>query len=214
MSLDPSNLRREYERAQLLESQVSPDPFKQFSAWFAEAKAAGIFEVNAMTLATAGASGAPSARIVLLKDVRDGAFTFFTSYISRKARELAENPRASLLFYWDVLERQVRIEGDVSRTPPDVNEKYFHNRPRKSQIGAIASRQSEPIASREELEKLGADAEIRYAGGEVPLPDFWGGYKVTASVIEFWQGRGGRLHDRLLYTRQPDGAWKITRLQP
>jgi pyridoxamine 5'-phosphate oxidase len=211
--INPSNLRRNYARGHLLESEVSADPFSQFAKWFAEAQEAGFVEPNAMTLATADASGAPSARVVLLKGVHDGAFTFFTSYISRKGKDLDANSLAALLFYWDILERQIRIEGRIERTSSAENERYFHSRPRKSQISAAASRQSQPIGSRMELEKLETEIETRYEGSDIPLPDFWGGYRLIPATIEFWQGRTGRLHDRLVYTREGN-SWKIGRLQP
>jgi pyridoxamine 5'-phosphate oxidase len=212
--IDPSQLRQDYRRGELLESNVLPDPFAQFAKWFADAQAGGVVEPNMMVLATADASGSPSARAMLLKEVHDGAFVFYTNYTSRKGRALDANPRAAIVFFWGQLERQVRIEGRVQRNTRQDSEKYFHSRPRESQIGAWASQQSQLIASRAELEKRDSEIEAKYAGKPVPLPDFWGGYRLIPSAIEFWQGRPGRLHDRIAYERQPDGSWQIKRLQP
>jgi pyridoxamine 5'-phosphate oxidase len=211
---DPSQLRQEYRRGRLLESDVSGDPFAQFAKWFAEAQAAGILEPNAMTLATADAGGAPSARTMLLKEVGGGAFVFYTNYLGRKGRELGSNPRAAMVFFWGLLERQVRIEGRVEKNSRAESEKYFHARPRESQIGAWASEQSQAIDSREELERRDAEIEAKFAGKPVPLPDSWGGYRLIPSTLEFWQGRPGRLHDRIVYLRQADDSWQIRRLQP
>jgi pyridoxamine 5'-phosphate oxidase len=167
-----------------------------------------------MVLATADASGSPSARAMLLKEVHDGAFVFYTNYGSRKGTALDANPRAAMVFLWEQLERQVRIEGRVQRNSREDSEKYFHARPRESQIGAWASQQSQIVPSRAELEKRESEIEAKYAGKPVPLPDFWGGYRLIPSLIEFWQGRPGRLHDRIVYEREPDGSWQIRRLQP
>jgi pyridoxamine 5'-phosphate oxidase len=198
----------------LLEDDVDPDPLRQLERWFAEAGAAGIRAPEAVALATAGRNGAPSVRMVLVKGFDAGAFVFYTGYASRKGRELAENPRAALLFHWDVFGRQVRIEGPVARTSPAESEAYFRTRPRGSQIGAWASAQSEPIASRPELEAAARRIAARFEGRDVPLPPAWGGYRLTAESYEFWQHREDRLHDRLRYVPDGAGGWTITRLGP
>lgn len=198
----------------LLEEDLDPDPFLQFNKWFAEASSAGLREPNAMTLATASADGMPSARVVLLKAVDRSGMVFYTNYDSRKGRELRDNPRAAATFYWPELERQVRIEGAVERTSREESEAYFHSRPHGSQLGALASRQSEIIRGRTELEARLAELEAKYAGTAVPLPPAWGGYRLLPHSIEFWQARPNRLHDRLRYRKQPDGSWRIERLSP
>jgi len=211
----PPVLRREYTLGELVESQALPDPVEQFSRWFTDATAAGLVEPNAMTLATADASGRPSSRVVLLKSYDARGFVFYTNYTSRKGHELAANPRASLCFYWQPLERQVRIEGTVERVSREESEAYFHSRPLSAQIGAWASHQSRVIASRDELVHREAEILTRFAGRPVPLPDFWGGYRVVPTAIEFWQGRASRLHDRLRYRRPgPPGEWILERLSP
>ena len=212
---NPRDLRVDYGRGALNEADVSPDPFEQFGAWFNDALGANVPEANAMTLATVGDRGVPSARIVLLKDFDALGFTFYTNYDSRKGRDLAANPRAALCFFWQPLERQVRVEGTVERGSRAESEAYFRSRPRQAQIGAWVSQQSATIASRAELERLEAELQARFANVPVPLPDYWGGYRVVPQAIEFWQGRPSRLHDRLLYTRDtPGGGWTLRRLSP
>ena len=212
--LVPQDLRIDYGRGRLDAEQVSADPVEQFRRWFADANAARIPEVNAMTLATADPAGVPSCRVVLLKEVGPRGFAFFTNYLSRKGRELDGNPRAALCFYWQPLERQVRVEGRVERVSRAESEAYFRTRPLAAQVGAWASEQSRPIGSRRELEQREAELVAQFAGRAVPLPDFWGGYRVVPHAVEFWQGRPSRLHDRLLYTLGDDGTWTVQRLSP
>ncbi len=197
----------------LNKSNVDRDPIKQFAKWYQEATAFGIAETDAMTLATATKDGRPSARIVLLKDFDDRGFVFFTNYESRKAKELAENPRACLVAYWLPVKRQVRIEGFVEQISETESEAYFQTRPLGSRIGAWASNQSEVVENRDALEQRYADLSERY-GEDVPRPPHWGGYRIDPEVIEFWQGRDNRLHDRLRYRLQADGTWVIERLGP
>jgi pyridoxamine 5'-phosphate oxidase len=219
-SIDPSgnqslsDLRVEYSRERLDEADVAADAVEQFARWFAEAQAAKVPEPNAMTLATADASCVPSARIVLLKAFDARGFTFFTNYDSRKGRELSANPRAALCFFWQPLERQVRVEGTVEKVGRAESEAYFRSRPRQAQVGAWVSQQSAPLTSRAELERLEAELQARFGDAPVPLPDYWGGYRVVPTAIEFWQGRPSRLHDRLIYTRSEGGGWTLRRLSP
>jgi pyridoxamine 5'-phosphate oxidase len=209
-----AGLRQEYTRYGLRESDLHPDPIEQFTKWFNDAVASEIVEPNILTLATASADGFPSARTVLLKGYDARGFVFYTNQQSRKGRELAENPRASLVFWWDRLERQVVIQGTVTPVPDDEADDYFHSRPRGSQLGAWASRQSTVIESREVLERRLEELEKEYEGKEIPRPEYWGGYVVKPLSIEFWQGRPNRLHDRLRYRLSDDGAWIIERLSP
>ncbi len=195
------------------ELTAADDPIAFFAAWFAEARAAGVYLPESMTVATATRDGAPSARMMLLKAVDPRGFVFYTNYQSRKGAELLANPRAALVFHWPVLQRQVRVEGSVTQLTEPESAAYFRTRPRGSRIGAWASRQSAELSSRAELEGSVGEQERRFAGQEVPLPPFWGGYRVTPWVIEFWQGRINRLHDRIRYTRSGAG-WSVSRLYP
>jgi len=207
------DLREDYQKDGLLEADADGDPFRQFARWFADASSAGLKEPNAMTLATAGADGAPSARMVLLKGFDERGFVFYTNYGSAKARDLKVNPRAALVFYWAELERQVRISGVVETTTREETEEYFATRPRGSQLGAWASRQSSVVSGREVLEANLSQQEERFDGREIPAPPDWGGFRLRPESIEFWQGRPSRLHDRLLYTRRGD-TWRWVRLSP
>lgn len=207
------HLRESYTQGGLHEADLAPDPLAQFARWFDDAVRAGIREPNAMTLATAGEDGSPDARIVLLKDVANGGFSFFTNYGSAKGRQLAASSQAALVFFWATLERQVRIRGTVTQLSRAESEAYFRTRPRASQIGAWASRQSAVLAGRDELVGRVFAEEERFAGRDVELPAHWGGYRLTPHQMEFWQGRENRLHDRLRYRRH-DLAWTIERLSP
>jgi pyridoxamine 5'-phosphate oxidase len=209
-----SDLRREYTLAGLKESDVDPNPLKQFDQWFQQALAAGLPEPNAMTLATATLDGKPSARIVLLKGLDERGFVFFTNYESQKGRELSANPQAALVCYWIELERQVRINGWVSCVSVEESEEYFRSRPLGSQLGAWASRQSEVVSGRQILEDRLEALTHEYRSKPIPLPPYWGGYRVAPETIEFWQGRPNRLHDRLRYTLQSNSQWLIERLSP
>lgn len=209
-----ADIRKDYKLQSLNEQDSLPDPFKQFDKWWKEALHSGVDEVNAMTLATASGDGMPDARIVLLKGFDDRGFTFFTNYESSKGRQLLENPRASLVFFWKELERQVRVSGLVVQVSAKESDDYFHSRPEGSRIGAWASPQSEVIKSREWLEENEKKALAEFSGHDIDRPPHWGGYRVKPTLVEFWQGRPNRLHDRLLYTLQGNGSWKIERLAP
>lgn len=206
------DIRKNYELHQLLEGNIDKNPFVQFQKWFDLVLAEKILEPNAMTIATASKTGLPSARVVLLKEFDETGFTFFTNYSSRKGKELNENPKASLLFWWREFERQVRIEGKIEKISRKESQEYFNQRPLKSRYGALASNQSEVIENRKVLETKFAELENQF-GGNPPTPENWGGYKLIPSKIEFWQGRQDRLHDRIVYEKINDD-WKIYRLQP
>ncbi len=211
---DIASLRKEYKRGDLIESTIPENPMQLFSEWFIQAGAMGVIEQNAMILSTVSQDGKPSSRTVLLKGIEAEDFVFFTNYESRKADEIKQNPYVSLLFLWLEPERQVRIEGIASRISPEASRAYFKSRPRESQLGAWASQQSAIIANREELEACYKGMEERFKDQEdIPMPDFWGGYAIAPTSIEFWQGRIGRLHDRIIYKKNGD-TWTQYRLNP
>lgn len=211
---DLARLRIEYQQRSLSETEVDPDPIRQLLLWFNECLAAKVHEPNAMTLATCDATGAPSARVVLLKAVDSSGFVFFTNYHSHKAHDLEQNPRAALVFWWPELERQVRVEGDILKTTDAESDAYFATRPRDSQIGSAASPQSEVIASRQVLEDRARALHEQFPSGNIPRPPHWGGYRLGPRRLEFWQGRPNRLHDRIEYVRQDESRWLIRRLAP
>ena len=209
-----ADLRKDYSLAGLKEQDLAKDPFRQFDKWFQEASAAKIPEPNAMTLATATREGRPSARTVLLKGVDGRGFVFYTNYESRKGRELEANPRAALVFPWVAIERQVLVEGVLTKVSREESEAYFHSRPHPSQLSAWVSQQSSVVSGRATLEDGLKAVEKKFAGQVVPLPPHWGGFRLNPTSVEFWQGRRSRLHDRLRYRREADGGWTVERLAP
>jgi pyridoxamine 5'-phosphate oxidase len=214
MNEKTAEIRKEYTQKALIESGIDADPIRQFNIWWQDAMEAKIIEVNAMTLATASADGIPSARTVLMKGFSEKGFVFFTNYNSFKGQQLSENPKACLVFFWKELERQVRITGIVEKTGREESNAYFQSRPKASQVGAVASPQSQVIESRQWLDEKYKQAFEQFENTTVERPDHWGGYIVRPVIIEFWQGRPGRLHDRIQYTVLDDGRWKIERLAP
>ena len=208
-----ADYRREYTQSGLYAADLDPDPFRQFDRWFTQALKSDYPDANAMTLCTVSASGKPSSRIVLLKEFDSNGFVFFTNYSSAKARDIAENNQVSLLFPWLQVERQIEICGTAKKISERESAEYFHSRPEGSQLGAWASHQSHPIDSREQLMQKLTDVSTQFSGKEIPLPEFWGGYRVSPETIEFWQGRENRLHDRFEYRLKED-HWDLQRLQP
>lgn len=211
---DIAAIRKDYKLQSLDEKDVQPDPMKQFEKWWQDVLGSTIEEVNAMTLATANKNGRPSARIVLLKGFAKDGFIFFTNYESHKGSELLENPQASLVFFWKELERQIRIEGIIEKVSAKESDEYFFSRPAESQVGAWASPQSNVISNRHVIEENAKKYETQFAASPITRPPHWGGYRLKPQLIEFWQGRPSRLHDRLQYTLQQNGEWKIERLAP
>jgi pyridoxamine 5'-phosphate oxidase len=213
--LELSNLREDYRLAALDETHCDANPIRQFERWFHDAKTSGLKEPNAMTLATVGAHSQPSARIVLLKGIERDGFVFYTNYESHKGRQLAVNPRCALTFFWAELERQVRVEGSVEKVSKETSEAYFAGRPKGSRLGAVVSNQSAELPSRQPLEQKLAELERIFANtDEVPMPASWGGYFVKPNLVEFWQGRSNRLHDRIFYELNAAGTWRMGRLSP
>lgn len=211
--MDIGDMRRDFESEGLNQETLDTSPIKQFERWFEEARTAGILEPNAMSLATTGSNNMPDLRTVLLKYFDERGFVFYTNYHSQKAQEIAENPRAAILFPWLALNRQVRLRGKVEKISKAESMRYFTSRPRGSQIGAWVSEQSKAITSRGLLEQKVAEMKQKFSDGEIPLPSFWGGYRIVPEHFEFWQGRPSRLHDRFEYERKNDD-WLIQRLQP
>lgn len=209
-----AEIRKDYSHKVLIESEIESNPLKQFEKWWQEAVASDIPEANAMTLATASADGMPSARMMLLKGFSEKGFMFFTNYNSFKGQQLTENPRACLVLFWKELERQVRITGIIEKTGKDESDSYFQMRPKASQIGAITSPQSQVVESRQWLDERFNKLSEKLENETVQRPDHWGGYLVKPVIVEFWQGRPGRLHDRIQYSLSDDGSWKIERLAP
>ncbi len=214
MNKSIADIRKDYQLQSLLETDVASNPFDQFNRWWDDAIKSELDEVNAMTLATASATGMPSARIVLLKSVSADGFVFFTNYNSHKGKELLENPFGCLVFFWKELERQIRITGTIEKVSAAESDEYFYSRPVGSRIGAWASPQSSVIPSRDTIETNIEKYEQEFAGTEIARPPHWGGYIVKPTLIEFWQGRPNRLHDRIQYTKQQEGSWKFDRLAP
>ena len=209
-----SELRADYTRSELSKTRVDPDPFKQFQHWLHEAIEAELPESNTMTLATVKPDGGPTARVVLLKGLDDQGFVFFTNYLSNKGRQLAANPCAALVFLWLELERQVCVEGNVSKISREESEAYFRTRPRSSQLGALASQQSRVVENRQVLDRRFEELDRQYADRDIPMSEHWGGYRLIPTMLEFWQGRQNRLHDRLRYRLEDDGHWLLERLEP
>ena len=214
MSNDLSNLQKEHTQKGLTEDEAGLDPFSLFGRWFVDAERCGNLRPDAMTLATVGADGQPTTRLVLLKGYDANGFLFYTNYASRKGREMAGNSRVSVCFFWPELERQIRVDGTVAMVNAEESDAYFATRPEDSRIGAHASHQSAVLANREELERRFAEIESEYAGGVIPRPAHWGGYRIAPSAIEFWQGRKSRLHDRINFRREASGEWTRERLSP
>lgn len=211
---DLSKLREEYLKGELLENNINKDPFQQFGLWIQEAIDSHVSEPNAMSVATSTPDGKPSIRVVLLKELNQQGFVFFTNYDSRKGAEIAANPNAAIVFDWHQIERQVRIEGVITKISEEDSDTYFNSRPRGSKIGAWVSPQSQVINGREQLDKLQQQTEQRFEGQDIPRPTHWGGYILIPTSIEFWQGRPSRLHDRILYSKKSNNEWDIERLAP
>jgi len=208
-----ADLRQHYTKGGLEEHQIPESPFTLFNEWFKQAGELGVLEPNAMVLSTVSADNKPSSRVVLLKGIEDAGFIFYTNYESRKGKELEHNPYISILFFWPEAERQIRIEGKVSKISTESSKEYFVSRPRESQLGAWASAQSSIVQGRHSIEESFQQCLAKYEGKDIPLPDFWGGYIIHPSSFEFWQGRPSRLHDRMKYTKEQD-SWLIVRLSP